>query len=146
MPVAGRVERAGLHVMNDPTDQRSSAKFPTTCWSRVVAAGDRDARESREALIELCRAYWFPLYAFIRRKGHGPDPSLDLTQSYFARLLESWAVASANPTMSESRTCPNCGATRPVQGPEGLCPRCLLRVGLDGDIESQSPSGEAGPR
>ena len=62
--------------------------FPTTHWSHVVAAGDGAAPEAGEALAELCDAYWFPLYAFIRRKGNGPERALDLTQDYFARLLE----------------------------------------------------------
>ena len=47
-------------------------QFPTTHWSRVVAAGDPGPL-AREALAELCRAYWFPLYAYIRRRGHDPD-------------------------------------------------------------------------
>jgi RNA polymerase sigma-70 factor (ECF subfamily) len=62
--------------------------FPTTHWSRVVAAGDRAAPEAREALAELCRAYWYPLYAFVRRKGHSPEDAQDLVQGFFAALLE----------------------------------------------------------
>jgi RNA polymerase sigma-70 factor (ECF subfamily) len=65
----------------------SAARFPTTHWSRVVAAGVRDAPEAREALAELCRAYWYPLYAFVRRRGHGPDDAQDLVQGFFASLL-----------------------------------------------------------
>jgi RNA polymerase sigma-70 factor (ECF subfamily) len=72
-------------------------RFPTTRWSRVVAAGGRAAPEARRALAELCAAYWYPLYAFIRRKGHGADETLDLTQEYFARLLEKGTVAAADP-------------------------------------------------
>jgi len=90
--------------MDYPSGQRSFAGFPTTCWSRVVAAGDRDAPESREALTELCHAYRFPLCAFIRRHGHGPDKSLDLTQGYFARLLERRTFAVADPTKGRFRT------------------------------------------
>src|SRR5690348_10314725 len=54
----------------------SAAQFPTTCWSRVLAARDRSTPEATEALAELCARYWYPLYAFIRRKGHGPDEAL----------------------------------------------------------------------
>jgi DNA-directed RNA polymerase specialized sigma24 family protein len=70
--------------------------FPTTCWSRVVAAGDCAAPDAGEALAELCDAYWFPLYAFIRRRGNGAERALDLTQDYFARLLERRTVAAAD--------------------------------------------------
>ena len=59
--------------MTDPT---STASFPTTCWSGIVAAADPAAPVAREALAELCRAYSFPLYAYIRRRGHDPDRAL----------------------------------------------------------------------
>jgi RNA polymerase sigma-70 factor (ECF subfamily) len=72
-----------------------AARFPTTCWSRIVAAGSPVTPKARAALAELCAAYWYPLYAFIRRKGHGPDEAVDLTQGYFARLLERGTVAAA---------------------------------------------------
>ena len=77
-------------------DDGAGDRFPTTRWSRVVAAGDLAAPEAREALASLCAAYWYPLYAFIRRKGHGPDAALDLTQEYFARLLEKGTIAAAD--------------------------------------------------
>jgi RNA polymerase sigma factor (sigma-70 family) len=73
------------------------AGFPTTRWSRVAHAVDPAAPEARAALAELCAAYWFPIYALIRRRGHGPDEALDLTQDYFARLLETGVLASADP-------------------------------------------------
>jgi RNA polymerase sigma-70 factor (ECF subfamily) len=71
-----------------------AARFPTTHWSRVVAAVDRATPEARAALAELCRAYWYPLYAFIRRKGHGPDDAQDLVQGFFAALLERDGLAA----------------------------------------------------
>jgi DNA-directed RNA polymerase specialized sigma24 family protein len=74
----------------------SRAGFPTTRWSQVLAAGDRAEPAARQALAELCGAYWYPIYAFIRRKGHGPDEALDLTQDYFTRLLETGVLASAD--------------------------------------------------
>jgi RNA polymerase sigma factor (sigma-70 family) len=73
-----------------------SAGFPTTHWSRVAHAVDPAAPEARAALAELCGAYWYPIYAFIRRKGHDPDLALDLTQDYFTRLLETAVLASAD--------------------------------------------------
>ena len=74
----------------------TATRFPTTCWSRIVAARSPVTPEARAALAELCAAYWYPLYAFIRRKGHGPEEALDLTQGYFARLLERGNVAAAD--------------------------------------------------
>ena len=66
----------------------SSAGFPTTCWSNVLAAGDPAATGARSALEELCRDYWYPIYAFVRRKGHDPDTAQDLVQGLFVSLLE----------------------------------------------------------
>ena len=65
----------------------SSARFPTTCWSRILQAGDPAAPESRSALEALCRDYWYPLYAFVRRNGHDPETAQDLVQGLFAELL-----------------------------------------------------------
>ncbi len=62
--------------------------FPMTHWSLVVRAGAPGSPQCRAALEELCSVYWYPLYAFIRRKGNPPDRALDLTQDFFARLLE----------------------------------------------------------
>jgi DNA-directed RNA polymerase specialized sigma24 family protein len=72
------------------------ARFPSTCWSRVVAAADPDGPDARAALAELCALYWFPVYALVRRKGHDADAALDLTQDYFARLLEKPVLAAAD--------------------------------------------------
>ena len=53
----------------------------------MLAAGDTKLPQASEALETLCRAYWYPLYAYIRRKGHSPVDAQDLTQEFFARLL-----------------------------------------------------------
>jgi RNA polymerase sigma factor (sigma-70 family) len=82
----------------------SAARFPTTHWSRIVAAGDPGAPLAREALAELCRAYWFPLYAYIRCRGYAPDRALDLTQDLFVRLLEKDVLAAADPARGRFRT------------------------------------------
>jgi RNA polymerase sigma-70 factor (ECF subfamily) len=66
----------------------SNAPFPTTRWSQVVAAGGRAGPEAREALAEPCSADWYPLYAFVRRKGHPPDEAADLVQGTFHTLLD----------------------------------------------------------
>ena len=66
--------------------------FATTHWSVVLAAGQAASPEAEAALEKLCRAYWYPLYAYIRRQGHSPHDAQDLTQGFFARLLEkNWA-------------------------------------------------------
>ena len=61
-------------------------------------------RPSAGRAEELCRAYWFPIYAFIRRKGNGPEQALDLTQGYFAHLLERGTVAAADPARGRFRS------------------------------------------
>jgi RNA polymerase sigma factor (sigma-70 family) len=60
----------------------------TTSWTLVMAAGGAASPEADEALARLCELYWFPVYAFIRRQGHGSDEAADLTQEFFARLIE----------------------------------------------------------
>ena len=62
--------------------------FSSTQWSLVVRAGGAGQPGRGEALEALCRRYWFPLYAFIRRSGYGADDAQDLTQGFFARFLE----------------------------------------------------------
>jgi DNA-directed RNA polymerase specialized sigma24 family protein len=86
----------------DP-DPYASGRFPSTHWSLVVRAGSAESPQSRAALAELCSAYWYPIYAFVRRKGNGPDQSLDLTQSYFARLLERGVIGAADPRKGRFR-------------------------------------------
>lgn len=61
--------------------------FVTTHWSMVLTAQGRSPA-AQDALEKLCRAYWWPLYAFVRRRGVGPEEAEDLTQAFFARLLE----------------------------------------------------------
>ena len=72
------------------------AQFHTTHWSVVLAAGQADSVETSQALQTLCRAYWYPLYCYVRRAGHTPEDAQDLTQEFFARLLEKnyFALAS----------------------------------------------------
>src|SRR5947209_5762754 len=61
--------------------------FATTHWSLVLAARDRAEPGADDALASLCDLYWYPLYAYVRRRGHGADEAHDLTQEFFARLL-----------------------------------------------------------
>lgn len=78
--------------------------FATTRWSLVRAAGDHAAPESRAALEALCGIYWYPLYAFIRRQGHDADRAQDLTQEFFARLLERDDLAAVDRSKGRFRS------------------------------------------
>jgi RNA polymerase sigma-70 factor (ECF subfamily) len=87
----------------DP-DEHPAGRFPTTHWSRIIQAGDSSAPGTRDALAALCQGYWYPLYTFIRSRGHGADEALDLVQEYFARLLEGRVLKAADPTRGRFRT------------------------------------------
>jgi RNA polymerase sigma factor (sigma-70 family) len=67
--------------------QNGAAAFTTTHWS-VVLAAQGESTEAKAALEKLCRTYWWPLYGFVRREGYKPEEAQDLTQAFFARLLE----------------------------------------------------------
>lgn len=73
-----------------------SPVFVTTRWSVVVSAQGKDSPEAARALEHLCQAYWYPLYAHVRRLGHGPADAEDLTQAFFAKLLEKGWLAVAD--------------------------------------------------
>ena len=78
--------------------------FVTTQWSVVVAAGQADTSNAQAALERLCRAYWYPLYAYARRRGHSVEDAQDLTQAFFARLLERHWVGDADRERGRFRT------------------------------------------
>lgn len=83
-----------------PVDPRG---FATTRWSLIVAARGPDAPRAHEAISHLCEAYWYPLYAYIRRRGHSGDDAHDLTQEFFARLLERDFFGAADPAKGRFR-------------------------------------------
>jgi RNA polymerase sigma-70 factor (ECF subfamily) len=70
----------------------------------VLRAGDSQGLNFNEALETLCRGYWYPLYAFVRSSGQGPEEAQDLTQEFFARLLEKKWLKDADPTRGKFRT------------------------------------------
>lgn len=78
--------------------------FATTRWSVVLAAKDGDSPESASALNALCHAYWYPLYAFVRRQGRSPEDAQDLTQGFFAKLLEKDYLRAAAREKGRFRT------------------------------------------
>ncbi len=86
------------------TDACRRPVFVTTHWSVVLSAQDSSSPQSGQALETLCRAYWFPLYAFVRRLGHGPHDAQDLTQDFFARVLEKGYLKAADRERGRFRT------------------------------------------
>ena len=82
----------------------SHGVFATTHWSVVLAAGQGDSPHAAAALEKLCRAYWYPLYAYVRRRGSGPEDAQDRTQSFFARLLEKDLLSRASPQRGRFRS------------------------------------------
>lgn len=82
----------------------SPGVFPRTRWSVVLAARQQASPESAVALESICRAYWYPLYAYVRRSGYSPHDAQDLTQEFFWRLLEKRWLESADPDKGKLRT------------------------------------------
>jgi len=78
------------------TDRSVSPLFLTTRWSVVLAAQQSESADADTALEALCRTYWQPLYAYARRRGHSPHDAEDLTQGFFARLLEKEYLRSVH--------------------------------------------------
>jgi RNA polymerase sigma-70 factor (ECF subfamily) len=94
-----------MFVMSDPqAAPRAKAPFPTTHWSRVVRASDPAEPGACAALAELCAAYWYPLYAFVRRKGYDAEDAHDLVQGFFARFLEKDDLAQVDPSKGRFRS------------------------------------------
>lgn len=83
---------------------QGAAGFRSTHWSVVLAAGRAGAPAAQEALEQLCRTYWYPLYAYVRRRGNPPEEAKDLTQGFFADLLERHDLASVAPEQGRFRS------------------------------------------
>ena len=82
----------------------ASPLFVTTRWSVVLAAQSKSSPASAEALESICSAYWYPLYALVRRQGHTPHDAQDLTQEFFARLLQKDYLQAADREKGRLRT------------------------------------------
>ena len=76
-----------------PESAKPRDYFATTHWTMVLHAGRSDSTAARHALAQLCQTYWYPLYAYVRRRGHSPEDAEDLTQGFFTRLLELESLA-----------------------------------------------------
>jgi len=83
--------KAGAQLSSKP-----AAVFATTHWSVVLAAGRGEDVRAADALEQLCRTYWYPLYAHVRRRGYSSEDAQDLTQEFFARLLAKKWLSMAN--------------------------------------------------
>ena len=86
-----------LHTVSGPS------QFPTTRWTLVTAAIDSHQNEARSALVALCEAYWYPLYAYVRRRGYPADQAQDFTQEFFVRVLEGRYLERADPEKGRFR-------------------------------------------
>ena len=82
----------------------AKAQFTATHWTMVLAAGRDEGSGQAQALEELCRAYWYPLYAYVRRRGFKPEDAQDLTQEFFARLLEKQFLSAVDPARGKFRS------------------------------------------
>jgi RNA polymerase sigma factor (sigma-70 family) len=81
-----------------------SSSFPTTLWTVILRAGRDESAQARAALAQLCQGYWYPLYSFVRRRGHSPHDAQDLTQAFFAHLLEKRGLGRVDPEQGRFRT------------------------------------------
>jgi len=86
------------------SEARARGRFATTHWSVVLAAGRQSSADSRKALEILCRTYWYPLYAYMRRRGYPPDQAQDCVQGFFAYLLEKGTIRAADRRRGRFRT------------------------------------------
>jgi RNA polymerase sigma factor (sigma-70 family) len=86
-----------MHPRAGPSD------FPTTRWTLVLAAGDPQQKQARSALAALCESYWYPLYAYVRRRGYPVDQAQDLTQEFLLRVLDGRYLDRADPEKGRFR-------------------------------------------
>lgn len=82
----------------------AAAQFPATLWSVVLLAGGSTSEEGRDALGKLCRAYWFPLYAYLQRQGKSPHDAQDLTQAFLLHILEKHTLSRVQPEKGRFRS------------------------------------------
>ncbi len=87
-----------------PVPHRPNHAFATTRWSVVLTAGRRSSPKAVTALEELCSAYWYPLYVYVRRRGYDRDDAADLTQAFFVQLLENNRLEHVEPSKGRFRS------------------------------------------
>jgi DNA-directed RNA polymerase specialized sigma24 family protein len=91
-------------MTGETTSHAQPRAFPQTRWSVVLAARRETTAASAAALDTICRAYWYPLYAYVRRSGHSSHDAQDLTQEFFCRFLEKRWLDTADREKGRLRT------------------------------------------
>ena len=99
-----RVANTGRPAKGTALEHGQHGRFATTRWSVVLTAADPQSPGSADALGELCRTYWYPIYAFVRRQGNSHEAAQDLTQEFFARMLEKRYIDDVGPEKGKFRT------------------------------------------
>jgi RNA polymerase sigma factor (sigma-70 family) len=89
---------------NDSSAGNGGVQFRTTCWSAVLLSAQSQAAGSDIAREELCRLYWYPLYAFVRKRGHNPEDAKDLTQGFFLSLFDRKSLDQVTPLKGKFRS------------------------------------------
>ena len=90
--------------LDENSRSEGAARFRTTRWSVVLLSAQSQAPGSKAALAELCKLYWFPLYAFVRRRGYCPADAQDLVQGFFLHLLDHKSLAEVDPRKGKFRS------------------------------------------
>lgn len=104
-PMASATRAAGPAARwSDTLGIRGDARFPSTRWTIVMRVKAGSETVAAEAVSQLCKNYWYPLYAYVRRSGYGRESAEDLTQDFFARLVEQEILGRAQPEKGKLRT------------------------------------------
>jgi RNA polymerase sigma factor (sigma-70 family) len=98
------IDRGRSQLKPDHSSLADAAEFRPTRWSVVLLSAQSKAPGSQAALAALCRLYWYPLYAFVRRRGYSPEDAQDLTQGFFLHLLDHKALAQVDPLKGKFRS------------------------------------------
>ena len=95
-----------MDIVHDESKPESDkhAQFPATRWSLILTAKSGDPTAAKRAVGELCRAYWYPIYSYVRRQGYSPQDAEDLTQEFFHSLIERNSLATADATRGRLRS------------------------------------------
>ena len=102
--MSASTQPASTGATSGGTEASHPQVFVTTHWSVVLTAGRSDSTHARNALEKLCRTYWPPIYAFVRRQGNTPHDAQDLTQEFFARLLQNHYLGDVDRTKGRFRS------------------------------------------
>ena len=93
-----------MSALSQSEGETGTREFTTTHWSVVLSAGRDTSTQASDALAKLCRTYWWPLYVFVRRQGYSSHDAQDLTQAFFARLLEKNYLSAVDPRKGRFRS------------------------------------------